>query len=117
MINSSTEKQAGLNQVQHSHNYLPLIIFTGEVKVRGEGPGVLKEMCAVILRNIQTCEECLLVYLSQTVDKCQAESQRIDIMLRRMAILHLVLYITIKRGDVGYIKSIGDSLGRQEKAK
>ena len=39
-------------------------------------------------------------------------------MLLRMAILHLILYITIKRGGIrGYMKSMGDRLGRREKAK
>ena len=39
-------------------------------------------------------------------------------MLQRVAILQLILYIAIKVGGVtGDLKSIGDKLGMQEKAK
>ena len=35
-----------------------------------------------------------------------------------MVVLHLTVHITVKREDVsGYMKSTGDRLGKQEKAK
>lgn len=52
-------------------------------------------------KNIQTCREILCVSLSRTVDNCrEAESQPVGILLRRMAVFHLVLYVTVKGGDV-----------------
>ena len=61
----------------------------------------------------------LWVYLSQTEDNCwEAKSQWIENMLKRTAILYLILNITIKAGGIkGYMTSIGDRLGRQETAK
>ena len=57
--------------------------------------------------------------MSQTDENCQeAKSQWTEKILQRMAVLHCILYITIKgRGVKSYMKSIGDRLGRQEKAK
>ena len=53
-------------------------------------------------KSVQTCREILWVYLSQTDDNCQeAKSQRIWKMLWRMAVLQHILYIRIKRGDIG----------------
>ena len=44
--------------------------------------------------------------------------EQVEIMLWRMDVWHLVLYVTIKGGDLrGYIKSIGDRLGRWKKTK
>ena len=54
-------------------------------------------------------------------NKCQeAKSQQIVKMFQKMAICHISLYITIKSEEVNkpiYLKSIGDRLGRWEKAK
>lgn len=59
----------------------------------------------LMYENIQTCEEFLCVYWSQTVDHSwEAESQRIGLMLQRMAVFHLVLYISIK--EVGGLQEI-----------
>lgn len=49
----------------------------------------------------------VLVYLSQTVDNDQeAVSQRIGILLQRMAVFHLLFYITIKEEDLGGLHEI-----------
>ena len=58
--------------------------------------------------------------MSQTEDDCwEAKSQRIEKAFQKMAALPLILYIRIKGGrrKGGYMKSIGDRLGRWEKAK
>ena len=48
----------------------------------------------------------------------EAESQLIEKMLQKMAVLSLISYIRIKGEDVrGYVKFTGDRLGRLEKAK
>ena len=41
------------------------------------------------------------VYSSQTDNFGEAKSQQIEKMLFRVAVLQLILYITIKGGDVG----------------
>ena len=52
------------------------------------------EFGPVKVRNIRICR----VYLSQTDNSCQeAKPQRAEIMLRRMAVLPLILYITVKK--------------------
>ena len=38
-------------------------------------------------------------------------------MLQQMAISHLILYITVKKAQGDYMKSVGDRLRKQEKAK
>ena len=56
--------------------------------------------------------------MSQTDNNCQkAKSQQIEKMLQKMAVLSLILLIRIKEGGVNYMNSIGDKVGRLEKAK
>ena len=54
-----------------------------------------------------------------TADSCQeVKPQQIEKMLLKMAILHLILCITVKRGGISdYMKSSGDRLGRWERAR
>ena len=73
----------------------------------------------VTIRNVQTCREFLWVYLNQTVEDCQeAKSQWIEKMLRKVAVLWLILYIRVTGGDIGRVAwsplEVGVGGGREQ---
>lgn len=62
-------------------------------------------------RSSQNCEQLLGFYLSQTVNCLKVKSQRIDMMLLRMAVFTLFQILQLKvEMYVGCMKSLGGRL-------
>ena len=61
---------------------------------------------SVAARNVQMFREVLWVYLSQTDNCWEAKPQQIEKMLQKMVVLHLILYISIKKEDVSGLHEI-----------